>query len=105
DFAWFRRHPNRRGLYPKLRPDFRRWAYYAVWQDESAFQEFLTASPLGRAWAEEAAEAWHLWLAPVRVRGTWDGVHPLHGSELAGREGAPVAHLVRLDLSLRGTTA
>ncbi len=105
DFAWFRQHPNRRALYPRLRPAFRRWAYYAVWDDENAFEEFLTSSPLGRAWAEESAEAWHVWLAPVRVRGEWEGVRPLRGAETAGREGGPAAHLVRLDLSLRATAA
>jgi hypothetical protein len=105
DFAWFRQHPNRRALYPRLRPAFRRWAYYAVWDDECAFEEFLTGSLIGRAWAEESAEAWHVWLAPVRVRGDWEGIRPLRGAETTGRDGAPAAHLVRLDLSLRATAA
>lgn len=105
DFAWFRDHPGRRSLYPRLKPDFRRWAFYAVWDDESAVDEFLATSETGRRWDEGATETCHFWLRPNRVRGTWPGMRALRGSESAGRQDRPVAHLVRLDLSLRGTLA
>jgi hypothetical protein len=105
DFAWFREHPSRWSLYPRLKPDFRRWAFYAVWDDEAALNEFLAASEIGRAWNEAAAEACHFWLRPNRVRGPWQGMQVLRGSESAGPADAPVAYLARLDLSPRGTLA
>jgi hypothetical protein len=105
DFAWFREHPGRRNLYPRLKPDFRRWAFYAVWDDEAALDEFLTASEIGRGWSEAAAEACHFWLRPNRVRGPWQGMQVLRGSESAGQDDAPVAYLARLDLSPRGALA
>jgi hypothetical protein len=44
-----------------------------------------------------------MWLRPNRARGQWEGTSIL---EHTGDEtGGPVAHLVRLDLSLRGTLA
>jgi hypothetical protein len=105
DFAWFREHPSRWSLYPRLKPDFRRWAFYAVWHDEPALNEFLTASEIGRGWNEAAAQACHLWLRPNRVRGPWNGMQALRGSESAGHPDEPVAYLARLDLSPRGTLA
>jgi hypothetical protein len=103
DFAWFREHPSRWSLYPRLKPDFRRWAFYAVWDDDAALNEFLAASEIGHAWSEAAAQACHFWLRPNRVRGPWPGTQPLRGSESAGHADGPVAYLARLDLSPRGT--
>ncbi len=104
DFAWFREHPSRWGLYARLKPDFRRWAFYAVWDDEAALEDLLTASEIGRAWSE-AAQACHFWLRPTHVRGPWKGMQVLQGFESAEDLDGPVAHLVRLDLSPRGTLA
>jgi len=105
DFAWFRQHPSRWSLYPRLKPDFRRWAFYAVWDEEAALEEFLSASEIGRGWREAATEACHFWLRPNRVRGPWRGMQVLRGSESPGEAGGPVAYLARLDLSPRGTVA
>lgn len=105
DFAWFREHPGRWSLYPRLRPDFRRWAFYAVWEEEAALEEFLAASETGRRWSETSREACHFWLRPNRARGAWKGTQLLQGSEAAAPADGPVAHIVRLDLSLRGTLA
>ena len=44
DFAWFREHPSRWSLYPRLKPDFRRWAFFAVWEEEAALEQFLALS-------------------------------------------------------------
>ena len=33
-----------RGSYRRLRPDLRRWAFYGVWDNEAALNEFLAAS-------------------------------------------------------------
>lgn len=105
DFAWFREHSSRWGLYARLKPDFHRWAFFGVWEDESALEEFLLSSETGRNWREATAEACHVWLRPNRVRGPWMGMQLLRGSETAAPADGPVAHLVRLDLSLRGTLA
>jgi hypothetical protein len=105
DFGWFREHPSRWSLYPHLKPDFRRWAFFAVWEEEASLEEFLADSETGRKWREATAEVCHFWLRPNRVRGPWAGMQILRGSESDGQTDGPVAHLVRLDLSLRGTLA
>lgn len=106
DFGWFREHPSRWGLYRRMKPDFRRWAFIGVWDDESAVDVFLSDSPTGEAWADAAAEAWHVWLQPVHVTGPWEAMRALEGSEDRGaRRDGPAVFIVRLDLSLRGTLA
>jgi hypothetical protein len=105
DFAWYREHPGRRNLYPRLKPDFRRWAFYAVWDEQAALDEFLAVSEIGRAWSENTAEACHLWLRPHHARGAWEGVQVLERSQHSRFGGGPVAHLVRVELSMRGALA
>jgi hypothetical protein len=104
DFAWFREHPSRWSLYRRLKPDFRRWAFYAVWEEEAALEQFLTASETSRVWSETTAEACHFWLRPNHARGAWKGTRLLQSAG-NGHSDGPVAHLVRLDLTLRGTLA
>jgi hypothetical protein len=105
DFAWFRDHPSRRALYPRLRPDLHRWAFYAVWDDTAFLEEFLARSATGRSWRDGTAEACHLRLRPTRARGPWQGTRLLEGSETTAPRGGPVAYLARLDLSVRATLA
>ena len=105
DFGWFREHPTRRSLYPRLRPDFRHWAFYALWEDERDVDEFLATSELGRQWADGSTQACHFWLRPHHVRGPWEGMRLLQGFEETGAAAGTVAHLVRLDLTARGTLA
>jgi hypothetical protein len=105
DFAWFRQHPTRRALYPRLRPDLHRWAFYAVWDDDAALDDFLDTSTISTSWRYECAEAWHIWLRPARAHGPWEGVRLLDPPAHDGPAHGPIAHLVRLDLSLRGTLA
>lgn len=105
DFAWFREHPSRWALYPRLRPDPHRWAFYAVWSDETFLGQFLAASATGRSWRDSTAEACHLWLRPVQARGLWQGTRLLQGSLASAPCGGPAAYLARLDLSVRATVA
>ena len=105
DFDWFRAHPTRGSLYPRLRPDFRRWGFYAVWDQESDVDDFLATSDTGRRWADTATQACHFWLRPRHVRGRWEGMRLLHDSARSTSAVGTVAHLVRLDLTLRGTLA
>jgi hypothetical protein len=103
DFGWFHDHPSRWGLYRRLKPDFRRWGFYAVWDDDDALERFL-ASPPSR-WADGWAECLSLRLRPNAARGPWPGVGALEVPAAAPAGVGPIAHIVRLDLSLRGTFA
>jgi hypothetical protein len=105
DFAWFREHPSRWRLYPRLRPDFRRWAFYAVWDDDAALDEFMTGSETACAWRHASVQTCHLWLRPNRVRGPWQGMQVLRGFEGPGQPTGPVACIARADLSPRGMLA
>lgn len=105
DFGWFRDHPGRRHLYPRLRPDPWRWAFYGVWEGEGALDAFLTHPEIAGRWTESAAEACHFWLRPIRARGAWPGVQLLEQPQSMVQSDRPVAHLVRLDLTARGAAA
>jgi hypothetical protein len=105
DFGWFRQHPGRWGLYRRLKPDFRRWAFYGVWEDDAALDAFHACSPVAESWGDNCVQALHLWLAPIRIRGPWLGMRALDGAPKAFGHDGPVAFLARLDLSLRGTWA
>lgn len=106
DFAHFREHPTRWALYPRLRPDFRRWAFFAVWDDEAAFDSFRARLAAPDSPLPTATESLHVGMRATRIQGSWPGLAMLReptsatGAVLAS---APVAYLVRLDLSLRGT--
>ncbi len=58
------------------RPDLRRWALLAVWDDVAALERFERESPVARRLGAEAAESWTARLRPLASKGTWDGVAP-----------------------------
>jgi len=81
-----------RGRTMTLSADLRRWAMFAVWEDESALGAFLATSPVAAGWM--AGEAYTVRLAPISSHGGWGGSNPL----TTGGEpdpGGPVAILTR----------
>jgi len=78
-----------RGATMTIGADLRRWALFAVWEDEAALAEFLRASPVAARWEEHARERWHVRLDPLRAHGAWGGANPLAAATArGGREAA-----------------
>jgi hypothetical protein len=84
-----------RGATMTLSADLRRWALFAVWDDEQALDAFLASSPVVARWREWGQEAWHVRLEPLRARGAWGGANPLGAEKGGAGEIAPVAILTR----------
>lgn len=82
-----------RGTAMGLGADLRRWATFAVWDEEADLEPLV----------EGAAEAWTVRLGPLGARGSWGGHTPLP-AERAATDG-PVAVLTRARLRLRAWPA
>ena len=96
-----------RGNTMTLSADLRRWALFAVWEDDAALDRFLETSPIAARWAGEAVEAYSVRLAPIRWHGAWGGSDPLAGDAARGEAGptAPVAILTRAAIRPRRALA
>jgi heme-degrading monooxygenase HmoA len=93
-----------RGRTMTLGADLRRWALFAVWDDERALAAFLAGSPVSERWSRLGAERYDLRLRPVRAHGAWGGSNPLTGA--AGpADGGPVAVLTRATIRPRALPA
>ncbi|MBA3749072.1 MAG: spheroidene monooxygenase [Solirubrobacterales bacterium] len=75
--------------------DLRRWALFAVWDDEPALDEFLRASAIAQRWENLAREQWHVRLETLRAHGAWGGSNPLAHAPAPAPAEAPVAILTR----------
>ena len=83
-----------RGRTMTMSADLRRWALFAVWEEEAALDAFLEGSPVPERWTALARERYDLRLRPLSARGSWGGADPLPGAAGDGVDG-PVAVLTR----------
>lgn len=84
-----------RGATMTIGADLRRWALFAVWDDEAALDAFLASSPIAARWTELARESWHVRLRTVRVHGAWGGTNPLTAVAPQPPDDQPIAILTR----------
>jgi hypothetical protein len=84
-----------RGETMTLSADLRRWALFAVWEDEAALDAFLAGSPVPERWSALARERYDVRLQPLRAHGRWSGRELFPGLEPRAAAEGPVAILTR----------
>jgi hypothetical protein len=91
-----------RGDTMTLSADLRRWALFAVWEDEAALDAFLRDSTVPARWDDLARERYDVRLRPLRAHGSWSGHRLFAGARGAGPEpGEALAVLTRATVRAR----
>ena len=90
-----------RGSTMTLSADLRRWALFAVWEDEAALDAFLAGSAVAARWRALGRESYSVRLQPIRAHGAWGGVRPVEPDAAPVRSGGPVAVLTRATIRPR----
>ena len=93
-----------RGSSMTLGADLRRWALFAVWDDDAAIDAFLGSSQFSEQRRALRGETYDLRLATVRARGAWSGRQPLLAEADAPDHG-PLAVLTRATIRPRRLAA
>ncbi len=96
-----------RGRAMGLQGDLRRWATFAVWEDDAALDDaFHAESDVARRWSERSVESWSVRLEPLAAHGRWGGTDPFAdlddvAAHRIARKGGPVAVLTRARVPVR----
>ena len=93
-----------RGRSMTLSADLRRWALFAVWEDEAALDAFVAESPVAARWRSLGAESWSVRLEPLHSHGGWGGGNPVPAAS-GGDAAGPVAILTRATIRPRRLVA
>jgi len=90
-----------RGRTMTLSADLRRWALFAVWEEEAALDAFLEGSEVAARWRALGRESYSVRLEPLRAHGAWGGADPLGPGRTATTAQGPVAVLTRATIRPR----
>jgi hypothetical protein len=87
------------GRWALAKPNFKRWGFFAIWEDEGALDAFQVGS-IPRQWSDLGVEVWQVRLKPRHSSGTWRGSNPIGVIEAQEPSNGPVAMLTRGELRL-----